>query len=127
MTRAIRMLLAAVSAVLLSSVAGAQSPQALDGTWVGPWYRGMSSGVATLRIEGAGGTLQLTNAETFGEEPRPLVKLVVKGDAISLRADGDGGAPLTVDLKANAAGDQIKGMGKYEGFGVRMELRRTGG
>ena len=126
MTRAIWTLLAVVSAALLSGVAGAQTPQALDGTWVGPWYRGMSSGVATLRIDGSGGTLQLTNAETFGEEPRPLVKLVVNGDAISLRADGDSGAPLTVELKANPAGDQIKGMGKYEGFGVRMELRRTG-
>lgn len=126
MTRTILMLLAAVSSVLAIRIAIAQEGQALDGTWVGPWYRGMSSGVATLRIDGAGGTLQLTNAETFGEEPRPLVKLVVKGDEISLRADGNGGAPLTVELKANAAGDQIKGMGKYEGFGVRMELRRTG-
>ena len=120
------MLLLAVSSFLGPGVAGAQGTQALDGTWVGPWYRGMSSGVATLRIDGGTGTLQLTNAETFGEEPRPLVRLVVKGDQVSLRADGNSGAPLIVELKANAAGDQMKGMGKYEGFGVRMELRRTG-
>jgi hypothetical protein len=126
MTRLTWMLLLAVSCVLGPGVAGAQGGHALDGTWVGPWYRGMSSGVATLRIDGGTGTLQLTNAESFGEEPRPLVKLVVKGDQVSLRADGNSGAPLTVELKANAAGDQMKGMGKYEGFGVRMELRRTG-
>ena len=35
----------------------------------------MSSGVAKLQIAGDGGSLQLTNSETFGEEPRPLVKL----------------------------------------------------
>jgi hypothetical protein len=33
---------------------------------------------------------------------------------------------LTLELKLNAKGDQMKGMGKYEGFGVRMELQRTG-
>jgi hypothetical protein len=87
----------------------------------------MSSGRAKLQIAGNGGTLQLTNAETFGEAPQPLVTLAVDADAVSLRANGESGLPLTLDLKLNAKGDQMKGMGKYEGFGVRMELRRTGG
>ena len=53
----------------------------------------MSSGVAKLRSPAIGGTLQLTNSETFGEEPRPLVKLVASGDEVSLRADGSAARP----------------------------------
>jgi hypothetical protein len=126
MMRTIWMLLVAAPAAFLAVEAAAQGSQAIDGTWEGPWYRGMSSGVAKLHIAGDSGTLQLTNSETFGEEPRPLVKLVARGQEISLRADGSAGAPLTVELKLNEAGDKMKGMGKYEGFGVRLELQRTG-
>ena len=127
MMRTIWMLLVAAPAAFLAVGAAAQGGKAIEGTWEGPWYRGMSSGVAKVQIAGDGGSLQLTNSETFGEEPRPLVKLMVRGDEVSLRADGSGGAPLTVELKLNAAGDKMKGMGKYEGFGVRLELQRTGG
>ncbi len=126
MMRTIWMLLVAAPVAFLAVEAAAQGSKAIEGTWEGPWYRGMSSGVAKLQIAGDGGSLQLTNSETFGEEPRPLVKLMARGDEVSLRADGSGGAPLTVELKLNAAGDKMKGMGKYEGFGVRLELQRAG-
>jgi hypothetical protein len=125
--RRIWILLLAGSTALAPGVVLAQDTAAVNGTWEGPWYRGMSSGRAKLQIAGNGGTLQLTNAETFGEAPQPLVTLAVDADAVSLRANGESGLPLTLDLKLNAKGDQMKGMGKYEGFGVRMELRRTGG
>jgi hypothetical protein len=125
--RTIWILLLAGSTALAPGVVLAQDTAAVNGTWEGPWYRGMSSGRAKLQIAGNGGTLQLTNAETFGEAPQPLVTLAVDADAVSLRANGESGLPLTLDLKLNAKGDQMKGMGKYEGFGVRMELRRTGG
>jgi len=124
MMRIVWMLLV-VAPGLLAIEAVAQDSRSIDGTWEGPWYRGMSSGVAKVRIAGQAGTLQLTNAETFGEEPRPLVKLQASGDQVSLRADGTAGGPLTLELKLNGAGDKMKGMGKYEGFGVRMELQRT--
>ena len=124
MMRTVWMLLIGAAA-LLAVEAAAQDSKSIDGTWQGPWYRGMSSGVATLKIAGGSGALQLTNAETFGDEPRPLVKLQVNGDQVSLRADGSAGAPLTLELKLNGPGDKMKGMGKYEGFGVRMELQRT--
>ena len=127
MMRTIWMLLLAGSAALGPGVGAAQGTAAINGTWEGPWYRGMSSGLAKLQIADNGGTLQLTNSETFGEEPRPLVKLTVENAGVSLRADGQSGSPLTLELKLNAKGDQMKGMGKYEGFGVRLELRRTGG
>jgi hypothetical protein len=125
--RTIWILLLAGSTALAPGVVLAQDTATVNGTWEGPWYRGMSSGRAKLQIAGNGGTLQLTNAETFGEAPQPLVTLAVDADAVSLRANGESGLPLTLDLKLNAKGDQMKGMGKYEGFGVRMELRRTGG
>jgi len=125
MMRTIRMLVVLAATAFPVADTVAQGGQAIDGTWEGPWYRGMSSGVAKLRIAGEAGTLQLTNAETFGAEPRPLAKLAVSGTEVSLRADGSGGAPLTVDLKLNEAGDKMKGMGKYEGFGVRLELQRS--
>jgi len=114
-----------VAPALLAVQAAAQGSKSIEGAWQGPWYRGMSSGVAKLQIAGDAGTLQLTNAETFGEEARPLVKLQISGDQVSLRADGSAGAPLTLELKLNGPGDKMKGMGKYEGFGVRMELQRT--
>ncbi len=97
---------------------------AIDGTWEGPWYRGMSSGRATFHIHCGGGSMQLTNAESFGEEPKPLSAVAFDGSAFKFRADG-GGGPMTATLKLNERGDQMKGMGKYEGFGVRFELSRV--
>jgi hypothetical protein len=127
MMRTIWILVVAGSTALAPSLGVAQGAAAINGTWEGPWYRGMSSGRAKLHIADNGGTLQLTNAETFGETPQPLVKLAVDGDEVSLRVNGKSGLALTLDLKLNAKRDNMKGMGKYEGFGVRMELQRTGG
>jgi hypothetical protein len=113
--------------VLTATVAGpAQSADttAIDGTWEGPWYRGMSSGRATFHIRDGGGSMQLTNAESFGEESKPLSAVSFDGGTFKFRADG-GGGPMSATLKLNERGDQMKGMGKYEGFGVRFELSRV--
>jgi len=104
--------------------AHAADTAAIDGTWEGPWYRGMSSGRATFHIRDGGGSMQLTNAESFGEESKPLSAVAFDGNAFKFRADG-GGGPMTAALKLNEKGDQMKGMGKYEGFGVRFELSRV--
>ena len=96
----------------------------IDGTWEGPWYRGMSSGRATFQIKDGAGTLQLTNGESFGEQARALTKVSFDDKAFRFQVDG-GGGPLTAALKLNDRGDQMKGMGKYEGFGVRFELTRV--
>jgi hypothetical protein len=106
--------------------ARAADASAVDGTWEGPWYRGMSSGKAVFEIKDGSGTIQLTNAETFGDEARPLKTVEFDGRTLRFVADG-GGGPMNAALKLNERGDQMKGMGKYEGFGVRMELQRTGG
>ena len=36
-----------------------------------------------------------------------------------------GGGAMTGKLQLNERGDQMKGSGKHEGFGVRFELART--
>jgi hypothetical protein len=127
MTR--RDLLCLLGAGLVLSGATASRAQVADtgvieGIWEGPWYRGMSSGKASFHIRDRGGTVQLTNAESFGDEPKPLSAVTFDGKAFKFRADG-GGGPMTATLKLNDNGDQMKGMGKYEGFGVRFELSRV--
>jgi hypothetical protein len=97
---------------------------AIDGKWEGPWYRGMSSGRATFEIRHGGGSVKLTNAETFGDDPRALSKVEFDGKVFRFEVPG-GGGPLSAALKLNDQGDQMKGMGKYEGFGVRFELMRA--
>ena len=125
MNKAVSVLLLAVAAWLLPGAVIAQSTAEIEGIWEGPWYRGMTSGRAHLEVNDGGATLQLTNAETFGEAAQRLTRLSVKGRSVSLRAVGDSGAALTVDLTLNQEGDQMKGMGKYEGLSVRLELRRA--
>jgi hypothetical protein len=118
---------AIASFALLVAIAGAASAQErsrLDGLWEGPWYRGMSSGKARFEIEGEAGTLQLSNAESFGEETRPLSNVSFDGTSFSFEARG-GGGPLKATLRLDDKGNQMKGMGKYEGFGVRFELQRV--
>jgi len=116
----------AVTTVSLAVPAIGQSADtaAIDGTWEGPWYRGMSSGRATFQIKDGGGSLQLTNGESFGDEARSLTKVAFDGKSFRFQANG-GGGPLTAALTLNDKGDQMKGMGKYQGFGVRFELTRV--
>jgi hypothetical protein len=108
----------------LAVPAGAADMAAVNGKWEGPWYRGMTSGKAVFEIRDAGGTIQLTNSETFGDDVRPLKKVEFDGKTFRFVADG-GTGPMTAALKLNERGDQMKGMGKYEGFPVRFELMRS--
>jgi hypothetical protein len=120
-------MLGAALVLAIAAMAGrahAADTAAIDGTWEGPWYRGMSSGRATFHIRNGGGSMQLTNAESFGDEPKPLSGVLFDGKAFKFRAEG-GGGPMTATLNLNDKGDQMKGMGKYEGFGVRFELTRV--
>lgn len=120
---AARLALAGASA-LIAAAAVAEGTAAIDGVWVGPWYRGMTSGKARFEIKSGAGSVKLTNSETFGEEPHPLSKIAFDGQTFRFEVQG-GGGPLGASLKLNDKGDQMKGMGKYEGFGVRFELTRV--
>jgi hypothetical protein len=108
---------------LMATMVLAEDTAAIDGVWEGPWYRGMTSGKARFEIASGAGSVKLTNSETFGEEARPLSKLAFDGKTFRFEVQGGGGA-LGASLKLNDKGDQMKGMGKYEGFGVRFELTR---
>lgn len=124
-----RAFIAAAGALLAAQPVGSvfarkSDTGAIDGIWEGPWYRGMSSGKARFEIRDGAGTMELTNAETFGDGPHPLQKTVFDGKTFSFEAPG-GGGPMRARLELNARGDQMKGMGKHEGFGVRFELART--
>jgi hypothetical protein len=118
-----RTALAALAAILTGAAAAADTA-GVDGRWEGPWYRGMTSGKAVFEIRGATGTIQLTNSETFGDDARELKQVEFDGKTLRFVVDG-GRGPLNAALKLNERGDQMKGMGKYEGFPVRFELSRS--
>ncbi len=100
-------------------------PSALAGSWKGPWYIGMSSGMATMELAADGsGTLTLTNMEEFGYQPVAISKQSFDGQVLRFSAVGANGGALTVALQAENEGRKLRGNGKYGGFGARLELRK---
>jgi hypothetical protein len=120
-------LIVAGSLVLGSIVASAQQADthAIDGAWEGPWYRGMTSGRAKLEIKGGEGTIQLVALDNFGNEPQPLKEVGFDGKTLAFRTKGEAGSTLAATLKLNEAATDLKGMGKFEGFTVRVEVKRA--
>lgn len=118
-------LIAGVMTLLLAGAALADSA-ALRGSWKGPWYIGMSSGIAEMEIAADGsGNVTLTNLDEFGEKPVPLTKQSFDGKVFSFTAVGASGAALNMTLKLGDNGRQLRGNGKHAGFGARMELQRA--
>jgi hypothetical protein len=118
-------LIAGVMTLLLAGAALADSA-ALRGSWKGPWYIGMSSGIAEMEIAADGsGNVTLTNLDEFGEKPVPLTKQSFDGKVFSFTAIGASGAALNMNLKLGDNGRQLRGNGKHAGFGARMELQRA--
>jgi hypothetical protein len=115
---------AALLAFAFGLSAHAADISALNGIWEGPWYRGMTSGKAVFEIKDGAATIQLTNSETFGDDVKQVKQVEFDGKTLRFVADG-GTGPMTAALKLNERGDQMKGMGKYEGFPVRFELMRN--
>lgn len=115
----------ALTAGFLAGPADAD-PTVLRGSWKGPWYIGMSSGIATMEItEDGSGKIALTNLDEFGTQPVALAKESFDGKAFKFSAAGANGAALTVNLQLEAGGRQLRGNGKYGGFGARLELQRA--
>lgn len=99
---------------------------ALRGSWKGPWYIGMSSGIVEMDIaEDGSGKITLTNLDEFGSQPVPLSKLSFDGKLLSFSTTGANGAVLSMNLQLGADGKQLRGNGKHGGFGARMELQRV--
>ena len=98
----------------------------LQGTWKGPWYIGMTSGLAAMEIEADGsGTIAFTNLENFGDEPVALAKISFDGSTFRFAASGAGGVEISFATQLGSGAKQLRGNGKYGGFGARLELRRA--
>ena len=98
----------------------------LQGTWKGPWYIGMSSGLAKMEIAADGsGTIVFTNLENFGEEPAALTKTSFDGKTFRFSASGTGSVVFSAGLQLESGGKQLRGSGKHGGFGARLELQRA--
>jgi hypothetical protein len=97
---------------------------ALAGVWEGPWYRGMTSGKVKIDLRQSTPSVQFTNLDGFGTQARPL-QASLDGGVVILRSDGDKGGPLTANLKMNDARTEMKGLGKYDGFPLRFEVKRV--
>lgn len=109
--------------------AGAESDPATDvrGIWTGPWYLGMTSGVATLTLRGETaleGSLQLTNNERFGTAARPLSEAQFEGGQLRFKVTGDDGQRMIAQLPVAGEGTRMKGLAKYSGYNIKFELTR---
>ena len=123
-----RIWLAAIVLAAHTWAGGAAADQlaSLQGTWKGPWYIGMTSGLATMEIAADGsGTIAFTNLENFGEEPVALTKTSFDGKSFRFAASGTGGVEFSLGTQLGSGGKQLRGNGKYGGFGARLELRRA--
>jgi len=109
-----------------AGVALADQLDSLQGSWKGPWYIGMTSGLAKMEIAADGsGTIAFTNLENFGEEPVALAKTSFDGKTFRFAALGTGGVAFSVGMQIGSGAKQLRGNGKYGGFGARLELQRT--
>ena len=118
--------LAAITMAIIFAGTAAADTNALHGSWKGPWYIGMSSGIVAMDIaEDGSGKIALTNLDEFGSQPVPLAKQSLDGKVFTFSATGANGAVLTMSLHLGEGGRQLRGNGKHAGFGARMELQRS--
>ena len=117
--------LAAVGAAFWSACILPAFAESLDGTWGGAWYRGMTSGTMTLKIEADGsGVIQMTNLDNFSEDEVTLTG-TEKGDkTYSFRAPGLAAAAFTASTQLSDDGNVLEGKGRYEGFAIKFKLKR---
>lgn len=116
-----------LGAFLVPSARAGADATAVRGTWAGPWYLGMTSGIARLVLAGEGtleGSLQMTNNERFGEETIRLTEAAFDGANLRFKVTGADGKALVAELPVSGDGARMKGFGKYGGYNVRFELSR---
>jgi hypothetical protein len=109
---------------LLAGAAPVRAQDAGAGVWEGPWYRGMTSGKVKIDLKVKPGTIQFTNLDKFGTAPRPVDGTLESG-TLKLKTEGESGGTLTASLKVNEAGTEAKGFGKFDGFPLRFEVKRS--
>lgn len=116
-----------LGALLVPPISAVADQPAVAGTWAGPWYLGMTSGVAHLTLAGEGtleGTLQMTNNEKFGEEAAKLTQAAADGTTLRFKVTGADGKALVAELPVSADGTRMKGFARYGGYNMRFELTR---
>lgn len=121
------MTLATLGLGVFLTLPAASNAEPVAGTWAGPWYLGMTSGVARLTLAGEGvleGTLQMTNNEKFGEEAVTLSQAAADGTTLRFKVMGADGKVLAAELPVSADGSRMKGFAKYGGYNMRFELTR---
>lgn len=121
------MILATLGLGALLAAPAVANAEPVAGTWAGPWYLGMTSGVARLTLAGEGaleGTLQMTNNEKFGDEVVPLVQAAADGTTLRFKVMGADGKVLAAELPLSADGSRMKGFARYGGYNMRFELTR---
>jgi hypothetical protein len=117
---------AAVTTAIFFACAAIADTGDLHGSWKGPWYIGMSSGMVAIDIgEDGSGKIALTNLDDFGSQPVQITKQSFDGTVLTFSATGANGAILTMNLRLGEGGKQLRGNGKHAGFGARMELQRA--
>src|SRR5512141_2939247 len=95
--------LVAMTMALFFAGAAIADTSALHGSWKGPWYIGMSSGIVAMDIaEDGSGKIALTNLDEFGSEPVALARPSFDGKAFSFSATGANGAALVMNLQLGA-------------------------
>lgn len=113
---------AAIGLMILALSVGAHA-EGLAGVWKGPWYLGMSSGVAVLRLGDGEATLEMTNNETFGPDPVNLKDVSYEGQVLRFRAKGADGGVMAAAVPVREDG-AIRGAVTYGGYKLRLELSR---
>lgn len=120
-----KMWLVAVAFSLWSSGMLPAAAGDLSGSWVGPWYRGMTSGTMTLRIESDGsGMIQMINLDNFTEEEVELYKVKQSADSFGFSASGGGHGVFVANTQLSGDGATLDGKGEYEGFPIKFKLKR---
>ena len=117
-------LAAAVAALWSASILPAFA-EGIDGTWAGAWYRGMTSGTMTLRIESDGsGVIQMTNLDNFSEDEVVLTDTEKAGKNFSFRAPGLAAGVFAASTQLSDDGNVLEGKGRYDGFAIKFKLKR---
>jgi hypothetical protein len=118
----------AFSATLFAPLSPASADEAVPetGLWRGPWYLGMTSGVAELKLTADGGALMLTNNENFGAEAVRISDLERIPGQLRFRASGADGKTLACQIPVFSDGTKARGFCRYGGFNLRFEFSRIG-
>ena len=120
-----RIFLAAIAAVFWAGCLPAALAGDFSGNWVGPWYRGMTSGTMLLQVEADGsGLVEFRNLDNFGEEAVKLSRVKKTNVSFEFSASGDGPGVFVATTKLISGGKVLEGKGEYEGFPIKFKLKR---